>query len=361
MRFAIVTGLTLFRCITALLVATVFWPLQAWNVILFLMLAAFLSDFLDGSLARRWKVVSTFGKVADPLADKAICLVILWLAAGYYQSWPYVVAAVLITLYDIITMSLRVLTKKMARPVAAASTLAKVKTVLLMLGLCLVMLDIVAKAGGALLPMLQAAGLAVIGLACAAAVLSLKHYLRQAFTTQSLGSETALEHYPSVLDINLRAWHGQGIAGILLDVDSTLTPWLGSDVLPDIAQKLLQARAKGWVHYIGLVTNSSKRNARRLKKIAQQCGADGIFTPARLRDRKPRPAMLLKAIEQSGLSAKQVAMVGDKLSADVLAAKRARVAKVAWVNPLGDADHPLDKALRRPLEKIIKHSITRKQ
>lgn len=38
----------------------------------FVFLIAALSDLLDGFLARRWKVVSNFGKLADPLADKAI-------------------------------------------------------------------------------------------------------------------------------------------------------------------------------------------------------------------------------------------------------------------------------------------------
>ena len=47
------------------------------------MLLAGITDLLDGRLARRWKVVSTFGKLADPLMDKVFFIVsfptLLWL------------------------------------------------------------------------------------------------------------------------------------------------------------------------------------------------------------------------------------------------------------------------------------------
>lgn len=47
------------------------------------MLLAGITDLLDGRLARRWQVVSTFGKLADPLMDKVFFIVsfptLLWL------------------------------------------------------------------------------------------------------------------------------------------------------------------------------------------------------------------------------------------------------------------------------------------
>ena len=47
------------------------------------MFLAGISDLYDGKLARRWKVVSTFGKLADPLMDKVFFIVsfptLLWL------------------------------------------------------------------------------------------------------------------------------------------------------------------------------------------------------------------------------------------------------------------------------------------
>jgi CDP-diacylglycerol--glycerol-3-phosphate 3-phosphatidyltransferase len=43
-----------------------------WRI--FLLLTAVVTDFFDGFLARRWKVVSSFGTFVDPIGDKALAL-----------------------------------------------------------------------------------------------------------------------------------------------------------------------------------------------------------------------------------------------------------------------------------------------
>ncbi len=54
------------------------------------MFLAGISDLYDGKLARRWKVVSTFGKLADPLMDKVFFIVsfptLLWLICVQGES-----------------------------------------------------------------------------------------------------------------------------------------------------------------------------------------------------------------------------------------------------------------------------------
>ena len=46
-----------------------------WKIVL--LLAAVATDFLDGRLARRWGVISSFGTIVDPIGDKALALALV--------------------------------------------------------------------------------------------------------------------------------------------------------------------------------------------------------------------------------------------------------------------------------------------
>ena len=63
--------------------------------------AAGLSDFFDGMLARRWGVVSDFGKMADPLMDKVYFIVafpsLVWIAAEQNEPVSHAVTLLVFT------------------------------------------------------------------------------------------------------------------------------------------------------------------------------------------------------------------------------------------------------------------------
>ncbi len=44
------------------------------NIAIVLFILAAVTDALDGALARRWEVISTFGRIMDPFCDKVLIL-----------------------------------------------------------------------------------------------------------------------------------------------------------------------------------------------------------------------------------------------------------------------------------------------
>jgi CDP-diacylglycerol--glycerol-3-phosphate 3-phosphatidyltransferase len=72
-----------------------------WAAVVFAAAAA--TDQLDGWLARRWRVESEFGKVADPLADRlmiGVAAVLLW--ADGRLPWP---AALIVLARDLLLVA----------------------------------------------------------------------------------------------------------------------------------------------------------------------------------------------------------------------------------------------------------------
>lgn len=78
------------------------------SVILSIFILAGLTDFLDGFLARRWALVSDFGRMIDPIADKLLvagCLIALAVATN--GQWMIMVPALAIIGRDILVSGAR--------------------------------------------------------------------------------------------------------------------------------------------------------------------------------------------------------------------------------------------------------------
>jgi CDP-diacylglycerol--glycerol-3-phosphate 3-phosphatidyltransferase len=93
--FNLPNSLTLFRiaCIPVLVIL-LFFPHKATSFLAALVFAlASISDLLDGFLARRRQLVTTFGKFLDPLADKLIVssALIMLVPLGRAPAWMVVV------------------------------------------------------------------------------------------------------------------------------------------------------------------------------------------------------------------------------------------------------------------------------
>ena len=96
-----------------------------------------LTDFWDGSLARRWNVVSTFGKLADPLMDKIFYVIafptLVWICrrqdSQSVHSLVLLLFAVLYILRDLWVTFMRAVGSAYGAPVAAM-WMGKVRTAL---------------------------------------------------------------------------------------------------------------------------------------------------------------------------------------------------------------------------------------
>lgn len=119
--------LTLSRVVLAPLIGVVFIWNQEWAWIFagVTFIALSITDYFDGMLARRWNVVSDFGKYFDPAGDKALVLVALVALLKLKMLDPYVV--ILFLLRDVVMGSLRSYSASQGL-VLAARSLGKLKT-----------------------------------------------------------------------------------------------------------------------------------------------------------------------------------------------------------------------------------------
>lgn len=95
---------------------------------------ASLTDFLDGYVARKYNMVTDFGKMIDAISDKLLTNSLLIILACNDMIAPVIVVVIIVR--DIVVDSIKMLIGNKGKTVAAIP-IAKVKTATLMIGLTL--------------------------------------------------------------------------------------------------------------------------------------------------------------------------------------------------------------------------------
>lgn len=114
-------------------ITTTFWIL---NIIFII---ASITDKLDGTLARKWNQVTTFGKFLDPIADKMLVLAALTILVEYRKipSWMPIV----ILIREFMVSGYRLIAVEKGGKVIPASIWGKIKTVTQMLAVICCFVD----------------------------------------------------------------------------------------------------------------------------------------------------------------------------------------------------------------------------
>lgn len=107
-------------------------------IMLAIFVVAAITDKLDGYIARKYNMITTFGKFLDPLADKLLVNTALILLVGVLKLPAWI--AVIIIAREFIITGVRLLAVEDGK-VIAANVWGKVKTVTQMIAIILMLID----------------------------------------------------------------------------------------------------------------------------------------------------------------------------------------------------------------------------
>ncbi|HEX6246754.1 MAG TPA: CDP-diacylglycerol--glycerol-3-phosphate 3-phosphatidyltransferase [Nocardioidaceae bacterium] len=138
---------------------SVLWRTVAWLIFV----VAMVTDKIDGDLARKHNLVTNFGKIADPIADKALTGMAFIGLSIIGEIWWWVTILVLLREWSVTLMRLSVA----KHVVIAASSSGKLKTMLQALALGLLVLPLREVSGALETPALVVWWVAVVLLAAA--------------------------------------------------------------------------------------------------------------------------------------------------------------------------------------------------
>ncbi|CEN32193.1 CDP-diacylglycerol--glycerol-3-phosphate 3-phosphatidyltransferase [Candidatus Westeberhardia cardiocondylae] len=131
MQFNLPILLTLFRIIMVpFFILTFYLPFQSASFFcIILFIAASLTDWFDGFLARRWKQTTKFGTFLDIIADKIMIITALILIVDRFHLWYITLSASIIIIREMLIAFIRAwIAEFTPRNVILISKISKIKT-----------------------------------------------------------------------------------------------------------------------------------------------------------------------------------------------------------------------------------------
>lgn len=107
-------------------------PITNWLIIILFSIASY-TDHLDGKLARKNNKITTFGKFADPLADKILVLamMLILVETGKLPAW----IPIIVLFREFVVSGYRLIAVEQGGQVIAANIWGKIKTVTQMIAI----------------------------------------------------------------------------------------------------------------------------------------------------------------------------------------------------------------------------------
>jgi len=141
MRWTLPNILTIARLVAVPLIPIMFLffdrPWADWYAMVLFIVAA-ITDYLDGYLARAWRLETLFGAAMDPIADKALVMIALLVINGYAGLTPWIMLPSAIIIYrEVFVSGLRESLGAKARALKVTN-LAKWKTTSQMVAIILI-------------------------------------------------------------------------------------------------------------------------------------------------------------------------------------------------------------------------------
>lgn len=114
-------------------------PITYWLINLIFIVAS-ITDHLDGKIARKYNLITAFGKFADPLADKILVLsaMLILVEFGKIPAW----IPIIVLTREFVVSGYRLIAVEKGGQVIAANIWGKLKTVTQMIAIILSFIDL---------------------------------------------------------------------------------------------------------------------------------------------------------------------------------------------------------------------------